>query len=157
MDLLLPKIEAFKHAEERRLFYVALTRAMQHVCLVSDANKTSDFVRELIDNHYEILCDVSAGEKFQEKLADKGGSQHSLSTQSTCQQCGGALQNKGRFRVCYNKDCDYIEPVCPKCGGKMILRKGPSGQFFGCINYRKDAVGSCSHTEKLIDLKAVKT
>jgi DNA helicase IV len=157
VDLLLPKIEAFKHAEERRLFYVALTRAKLHVYLVSDANKTSDFVRELIDNHYEILCVESAGEKFQEKLADKGGSQYPLSTQSACQQCGSALQNKGRFRVCDNKDCDYIEPVCPKCGGKMILRKGPSGQFFGCINYRKDAVGSCSHTEKLIDLKAVKT
>ncbi|MCX7082807.1 MAG: hypothetical protein NT008_05550 [Methylococcales bacterium] len=153
---MLPKIEAFKHAEERRLFYVALTRAMQHVCLVSDANKTSDFVRELIDNHYEILCDVSAGEKFQEKLADKVCSQYLLSTQSACQQCGGALQNKGRFRVCDNKDCDYIEPVCLKCGGKMILRKGPSGQFLGCVSYRKDVVDSCSHTEKSIDLKAFK-
>ena len=179
LDMLLPKAEAFAHAEERRLFYVALTRAKQHVYLVSDANKASDFVRELIDKKYEILSDDFTGEKFQEKLADivcsccktgylvprdsqygsfLGCSQYPLCThtQAACQWCGSALKEKGRFRVCENKRCDYVEPVCSKCGGKMILRKGPSGQFWGCSHYRKDAEFSCSHTEKLIDLKAAK-
>ena len=179
LELLLPKAEAFAHAEERRLFYVALTRAKQHVYLVSDANKASDFVRELIDNNYEILSDEFTGEKFQDKLADVvcrhcktgylvprdsqygsflGCSQYPLCThtQSACQWCGSALTEKGRFRVCANKRCDYVEPVCSKCGGKMILRKGPSGQFWGCSNYRKDADASCSHTEKYIDLKRLK-
>ncbi|MDO9270177.1 MAG: UvrD-helicase domain-containing protein [Methylobacter sp.] len=177
LDLLLPKAEAFAHAEERRLFYVALTRARHHVYLVSDAGKASDFVRELIDKNYEILCDEFKGEKFQEKVADivcshcktgyllprdsqygsfLGCSQYPLCNhiQSACQRCGSALKEKGRFRVCENKGCDYVEPVCPKCHGKMILRKGPSGQFWGCSHYRKDAGFSCSHTEKFIDLKA---
>jgi DNA helicase-4 len=177
LDLLLPKAESFAHAEERRLFYVALTRARQHVYLISDANKASDFVRELIDKNYEILCDEFTGEKFQEKMADVvcsecetgylvprdsqygsflGCSQYPLCnhTESACQWCGGALKEKGRFRVCENKRCDYVEPVCPKCNGKMNLRKGPSGQFWGCSHYRKDAEFSCSHTEKFIDLKS---
>ncbi len=177
LDLLLPKAESFAYAEERRLFYVALTRARQHVYLVSDANKASDFVRELIDKKYEILCDEFTGEKFQDKVADivcsecetgylvprdsqygsfLGCSQYPLCnhTESACQWCGGALKEKGRFRVCENKRCDYVEPVCPKCNGKMNLRKGPSGQFWGCSHYRKDAEFSCSHTEKFIDLKA---
>ncbi len=180
LDLLLPKAETFVHAEERRLFYVALTRAKQHVYLISDANKASDFVRELIDKKYEILCDEFTGEQFQDKLADVvcnhcktgymvprdsqhcsflGCSQYPLCnhTQSACQWCGSALKEKGLFRVCENKRCDYVEPICPKCGGKMLLRKGPSGQFWGCANYRKTAVDSCSHTEKLIDLKSVNT
>ena len=156
VDLLLPKAEAFKHAEERRLFYVALTRAKLHVYLLSDANKASDFVQELIDNDYEIVYDEVIGEKFQKQLADKGRRKCPLRTQSACQLCGSALQDKDRFRVCDNKSCDYIEPVCPKCSGKMILRKGPSGQFWGCVNYRKEAVDCCSHTEKLIDLTMVK-
>jgi len=176
VNLLLPKAEAFAHAEERRLFYVALTRAKQHVYLVSDANKASDFVRELIDKKYEVLCDEFTGDKFQEKLADVvcsqcktgymlpkdsqygsflGCSQYPLCnhTQAACQWCGNGLKEKGRFRVCENKRCYYVEPVCPKCNGKMISRNGPSGQFWGCSHYRKNAGFSCSHTEKFIDLK----
>jgi DNA helicase-4 len=171
LDLLLPKAEAFAHAEERRLFYVALTRAKRHVYLVSDANKASDFVRELIDSKYEIVCDEFTGEQFQDKLAGVvcshcktgylvprdsqfgsflGCNQYPLCnhTQPACQWCGSGLQEKGRFRVCENKRCDYVEPVCPRCNGRMILRKGPSGQFWGCSNYRKGEGFSCSHTEK---------
>lgn len=176
LELLLPKKEAFAHAEERRLFYVALTRAKHHVYLVSDVNKASDFVRELIANRYEILSDEFIGDGFQDKIADivcnqcKTGymlprdSQHGSFfgcnqyplcsfTLSACQWCGGGLKEKGRFRVCENKRCDYVEPICQKCGGKMTLRKGPSGQFWGCSHYRKDEEFSCKHTEKFFDLK----
>ena len=179
LELLLPKAEAFAHAEERRLFYVALTRAKQHVYLVSDANKASDFVRELMTNRYEILCDEFTGEGFQEKIADIvcsecktgymvprdsqfgsffGCSEYPLCnhTLSACQWCGSGLKKSDRFRVCENKRCDYVEPVCPKCDGKMSLRKGPTGQFWGCSHYRKDAEFSCTHTEKFIDLTVVK-
>ncbi len=27
--------------------------------------------------------------------------------------------------------------ICPKCGGKLILRNGKYGQFYGCANYPK--------------------
>ena len=179
LALLLPKAEAFKHAEERRLFYVALTRAKHHVYLISDANKASDFIREVVDDKYEMLSDEFKGESFQEKIADiscshcKTGylvprdSQHGSFfgcslyplcdyTQSACQWCGSGLKEKGRFRVCENKRCDFVEPICPKCQGTLSLRKGPYGQFWGCSHYRKGAVLSCEHKEKFIDLKAAK-
>ncbi|NLH92558.1 MAG: hypothetical protein GX481_08950 [Atopobium sp.] len=29
------------------------------------------------------------------------------------------------------------ELICPKCGGKLILRNGKFGTFYGCENYPK--------------------
>ncbi len=179
LELLLPPAEAFAHAEERRLFYVAMTRARHHVYLICDANKASDFVRELVAQRYEIRVDEFTGEGFQDKIADipcnecgagymvprdsqHGGffdcSQYPLCThtESACQRCGGGLREKGRFRVCENPRCDYVEPICPQCGGKLSLRTGPYGQFWGCSHFRKGAEFSCNHTEKFIDLKAAK-
>ena len=54
IDALLPAIEAFPHAEERRLFYVALTRARQRVFLLADAQRPSPFVQELLDGGYPL-------------------------------------------------------------------------------------------------------
>jgi len=179
LELLLPKAEAFKHAEERRLFYVALTRARHHVYLISDANKASHFIRELVKDQYEMLTDEFIGDGFQEKVADIscshcktgymlardsqygsffGCSQYPLcdNTQTACDWCGSGLKEQGRFRVCENKRCDFVEPVCPKCNGTLSLRKGPYGQFWGCSHYRKGAEFSCGHTEKFVDLKAAK-
>jgi len=45
----------FTDAEERRLFYVALTRAKKHVWVCADAEKTSSFVNELIDEKYPVM------------------------------------------------------------------------------------------------------
>ena len=47
LDLVLPEAEVFDHAEERRLFYVALTRPFHTVTILADREKPSSFVREL--------------------------------------------------------------------------------------------------------------
>jgi ssDNA-binding Zn-finger/Zn-ribbon topoisomerase 1 len=39
---------------------------------------------------------------------------------------------------------DWIKTTCPKCGGKLVERKGKYGDFLGCYNYPK-----CRYTEKL--------
>nr|WP_314419770.1 DNA helicase IV [uncultured Erwinia sp.] len=44
---LLPKVEAFPDAEERRLAYVAITRAIHQVWLLYDRDEPSEFVAEL--------------------------------------------------------------------------------------------------------------
>ncbi len=179
LELLLPQAEAFAHAEERRLFYVALTRARHHVYLVTNGLNPSPFIRELVDGDYAVSIDEFTGPGFQEQIAEipcpacitgwmvPRDSQHSSffgcnqyplcnHTERACQWCGGGLKIQGRFRVCENRRCDFVEPICPRCQGAMVLRKGPHGQFWGCSHYRKNAAFSCSHTEQFIDLKAAK-
>jgi DNA helicase IV len=55
LDLAMPAPEAFPHAEERRLFYVALTRARRAVLLITHPRRMSPFVIELLkDPHLTV-------------------------------------------------------------------------------------------------------
>lgn len=50
LQLVEPSPENFPYAEERRLFYVALTRAKRNVSIFTTYQKNSDFVIELVTN-----------------------------------------------------------------------------------------------------------
>lgn len=52
LDSLLPKADTFPYGEERRLFYVGLTRARQQVFLLADAQQPSVFIKELTATGY---------------------------------------------------------------------------------------------------------
>lgn len=54
LSLVLSRAEEFPNAEERRLFYVALTRARKGVYVLSDLLNPSDFVEEMIKDQYPI-------------------------------------------------------------------------------------------------------
>lgn len=179
LDILLPESEEFKHAEERRLFYVALTRARHHVYLVTDSDKPSLFIRELIKDKYDLLHPKPHGFNLQKTIANvecpkcqngylikrKGihgdftaCSNYPLCkhTQSGCEWCGDSLKTRGRFRVCENNNCDYVQPICPKCDGSMKQRSGRYGKFWGCSHYNSSSQFSCSHKEQYIDLSQAK-
>jgi DNA helicase-4 len=47
LHLVMPQSESFEYAEERRLFYVALTRASRGVFLLSNSRQPSRYIREL--------------------------------------------------------------------------------------------------------------
>ena len=36
---------------------------------------------------------------------------------------------------------------CPRCGGKLVKRHGPYGDFYGCENYSKS---NCRYTRKFL-------
>ena len=48
LDFVLSKIESYPFAEERRLFYVAMTRARMHMFVLYDQNKPSPFISEFM-------------------------------------------------------------------------------------------------------------
>jgi DNA helicase-4 len=54
LNLVLSTSETYPHSEERRLFYVALTRAKEAVFLLADRNSPSSFVVELERGDYDI-------------------------------------------------------------------------------------------------------
>ncbi len=51
LQLAMPGSDSYENAEERRLFYVALTRAKASVTLITLAHKESPFVAELVADH----------------------------------------------------------------------------------------------------------
>lgn len=58
LRLALPEGDDFPYAEERRLFYVALTRARETVLLIARAGRESEFVTELLsDGVVTVLSD----------------------------------------------------------------------------------------------------
>ena len=97
-SLVMPVPELFPHAEERRLLYVALTRAKECAVLVTAQNSPSEFVNELrIDFPQDVECFG---------LSDSVG--------GICPRCNGALVRKTakksekEFIGCRNfPRCDY--------------------------------------------------
>ena len=172
VDALLPKGDDFEFAEERRLFYVALTRAKHKVYLLADMTDVSDFVVELIKHRYLVDTDefdASFVQKLFEQIScsscktgilkervSRYGKFLSCSfyprckhKETPCAQCGNPMSStiKPCYQVCINEECGDTRPVCKKCGSEMKLRNGKYGQFWSCSTYRKDADKNCGYTE----------
>lgn len=134
LELAMPRPEAYPHAEERRLFYVALTRARRGVFVLASPSQPSPFAVEL----------MSAP-----KVAVESAGGSPVLVCPLCRQ-GTLVERHGpydpflgctRFPVCRYRD----KVACPNCGsGTLVQRRGPYGQFIGCSRYP-----ACTHTAKL--------
>ncbi|MEH6388484.1 MAG: UvrD-helicase domain-containing protein [Pseudomonas profundi] len=172
LEALLPAQEDFPYAEERRLFYVALTRARKRVYLIADMAVASDFVVELLKNEYELDLNEFSTSLSQQLLhmlkcmKCKTGTMVPRQSQfgrffgcnkfplcshkeRGCERCSSQMRRVERFKVCINPDCQRWVPTCPKCGAEMTLRMGRNGEFWGCRNYRSEGE-ACRHTENKI-------
>ena len=96
LSLLLDNSDSFPEAEERRLFYVATTRAKKKVWLVTVEKNISEFVNEI-------------EEAFGKQIKN---------TTLTCPKCGGKLVKRngvnGMFYGCENfskKGCKYTKNI----------------------------------------------
>ena len=141
LELLLADSDRYDFAEERRLFYVALTRTKGVVWLVTgdDAGNPgmSAFVDELRRD-----CREDAFVLYSQEGSDEA---------ARCPRCGGVLLRRsgptGDFVGCSNypfcdkayRDVRILEDRrrCPKCGGWLTrrVRRDGGGEFFGCTNW----------------------
>jgi DNA helicase-4 len=165
IDLLLPEQEPYLFAEERRLFYVAVTRARHYVFMIFDSQNTSAFVEEIAKMGKQLITKSDALEVGQWSCPDcESGSltgkvsrydkkfyvcSHSPACDymaSSCKQCSSPMvMHNGTQRICANPECLEIEIVCRRCGlGTMVKRKNKGGGvFYGCNRYRKDEADCC--------------
>ena len=169
IDALLPKKEAFDHAEERRLFYVALTRAKDRVYLITDMTESNQFIEELIEgnqielNEFESTkSQSSAGELsclicatgILKKRAGRFGTFYACShfprcehIEKPCAKCESPMTRKRYpgFKFCLNDSCKNLIPTCGKCNAEMVLRTSKNGEFWGCRNYKGNEPMSCKN------------
>lgn len=155
---------AIEYAEERRLFYVALTRTKNRVYIVTPQQRPSDFVRELVNEYPNVELRGTLDEKQSSKYETK-----------YCPICGFPLQFRYkrayglRLWICSNEPeiCDFITNdtrggemtilKCNKCrDGYLIVKPGKNEPFLGCTNYRRDGTGCDGFMTKAYYLKHIK-
>ena len=153
LDLVLAAPEAHPNAEERRLLYVAITRARRQVFLLADSGLPSSFAGELIDGGYDIAvfgrlpegnvpCPRCKEGHLEGRVNARDGSTfygcsnwpYCEHTGSPCPSCGTGLpvKNGSAYRC---RDCREQLEDCPVCGGWLETRMGGYGRFRGCSNW----------------------
>ncbi len=165
LDIVLPPVsgKAFPFAEERRLFYVAMTRARIGAYLVADPVRPSPFVVELIRESGDDLRRI--GDEIAREcprctngrlLPSQSRKNLRCSNYPRCEhlaprcpncEAGYGVVAKG-LSTCTNPTCDRPPPACPSCGmGVLLLRSGKAGSFRGCTEYWFDP--PCRYTENV--------
>ena len=93
LEALLPSLDSFKYSEERRLLYVALTRAKYKSYLIADPMAPSEFINELIAPKYKDDIKI-ASQTFEERVREIYKCPH-------CEH-GYFKQRKGKFGPFYS-------------------------------------------------------
>ena len=145
---------SIEYAEERRLFYVALTRTKNRVYIVVPEQHPSKFVTELISDFKNVKVNGKINEVDDANSADI----------KRCPICGYPLQLRYKphyglkLWLCSNEPeiCDFMTNdlrggelsilKCDRCqDGYLIVKEGKLGPFLGCTNYKSDKTG-CNGT-----------
>ena len=147
MKLVTHEDKSMPYAEERRLFYVAMTRTKNRVYIVAPKSKPSRFLVELVKDYH-----LPTSEKINMGTVD--------AFHLRCPICGFPLKKEFNktyglsLWICTNEPeiCDFMTNdqthkhdifKCPKCSdGYMIVKKNPKNGdvFYGCTNYHNEAV-----------------
>jgi len=137
ISLLLSDDEEYRFAEERRLFYVALTRTKNEVVLLIPTD-ISLFAEELAtDNDFLLTANNEILSKINCPYCQTG---HLVIRQNSVKH--NQFLGCSHFPSC-NQTFNNIEILentilCPSCkSGFMIMRSGQYGNFLGCTNFPK--------------------
>ncbi|WP_372841032.1 UvrD-helicase domain-containing protein [Phaeovulum sp.] len=154
LSLVSPEEEAFQNAEERRVMYVAMTRARHTLTILVSNARPSSFVTELrSDPAYDIA--VPPGAESEAYVCGECGGrligvtgqdgriwyrcehvQHCGNLLPACASCGTALPRRENRFASTRCGCGASYPSCPACeDGWLVERSGTFGRFLGCVRY----------------------
>ncbi|MDD2518702.1 MAG: UvrD-helicase domain-containing protein, partial [Bacilli bacterium] len=155
MDIIAVKDNSFKFAEERRLFYVALTRTKNKVYIIAPNSNPSSFLTEIKD-YPNVLVTNAVKSEFGVR-------------DDICPNCKHPLikdlnnhLNISNLYVCTNEKemcgfktnslkCKKNITTCNKCDNGFLVVKQNSkdkSYFMGCTNYKDDKSG-CNNVKSL--------
>ena len=143
------------YAEERRLFYVAMTRTKNRVFFIAPEQNPSEFLLEIKKDYKNVVLRGNWNETVKETSIAK----------KTCPICGYPLQFRYKHSyglklfICTNEPevCGFMTNEykagklsimkCDQCrDGYLIVKPGKNNQYFlGCTNYNKNGTG-CSNS-----------
>ncbi len=152
MDYVTVRDRSMDYAEERRLFYVAMTRTKNRVYIITPSKNPSEFVLEL-ERDYAGITHIGP------KLLKTGEEQSRVFNR--CPICGYPLllrykKNFGlKLWMCSNDPeiCTFITnrpkskmsiQKCDNCrDGYLIVKEGKTlgSYILGCTNYKEDGTG----------------
>jgi DNA helicase IV len=155
LSLVSPEAEPYPNAEERRVMYVAMTRARRTVTILAAEAHPSVFVEELMkEPEFGVVVPPEA-EKHTHTCPGCGGRllhmpgkdgrdsyrcEHEKlcgSRMPACPACGVGLPVRSRTGgdlVC--SDCGETQQACTSCElGWFVERRGRFGAFLGCVRF----------------------
>lgn len=140
---------AIDYAEERRLFYVAMTRTKNRVYIVAPEKNPSEFLIELKRDYKNVVL-----------RGNFNVNQSNSWVKKTCPICGYPMQYKYkkayglRLFICTNEPevCGFMTneygagelPImkCDHCiDGYLIVKPTKDDYVLGCTNYKNDGTG----------------
>ena len=142
--------KSIDYAEERRLFYVAMTRTKNRVYFIAPEQNPSEFLLEIKRDYKNVVLKGDWNEEPKQSIYEK----------KKCPICGYPMQFRYknsyglRLYICTNEPeiCGFMTNEykagklsilkCDQCqDGYLIVKPQRYNYFLGCTNYRKDGTG----------------
>ena len=154
LSLVSPDAEPFENAEERRVMYVAMTRARRTLTMMGSAAEQSVFISELLKDPEYGLTKVDKDQGPEKICVDCGGRLLAFPTRDgrtwfrcehtelcghslpACSECGVGLPVRIASSTETKCSCGASFCICSECqDGWLVERSGRYGRFLGCVSY----------------------
>lgn len=152
LALVLAEADPYPNAEERRLFYVAATRAKRQAHFLVDRAHPSIFALELLNEFYDVkhigrsdeadeICPECKSGLIEEKRPDLFACSNCPYCEYVAPLCDDCTEEHmapskeldKTVYECVDDTCEGTAALCPKCRiGAVIPKTGRYGDFFGC-------------------------
>lgn len=159
LSLVIKEDKSMQYAEERRLFYVAMTRTKNRVYFIAPEKNPSEFLLEIKREYKNVYLRGKWSEEEPIRMGRK-----------KCPVCGFPMQLKYKasyglkLYICTNEPeiCSFMSNnlsggkmsimKCQECqDGYLIVKYSEKGGYFlGCSEYKKNNIG-CSCTISMRD------